>query len=84
MVALQRTLLEKAMRFDVLARIETLATVVGGVAGIAIALAGGGVWALVLQTLTTVAAMALLLWMHSVNRVRGKVGGYPVPDSVDT
>jgi O-antigen/teichoic acid export membrane protein len=70
LVAPQRALLEKAMSFDVLARVEVLSTVIGGGTGVAVALAGGGVWALVLQALVTVAVMAVLLWLQSEWRPR--------------
>ena len=69
-VAMQRALLEKAMRFDLLARIEMLSTAIGGAIGIAAALAGGGAWALVVQTVTSVLAMAVLLWAYSDWRPR--------------
>lgn len=65
LVALQRALLEKSMSFDVLARIEMLSTAIGAVTGVAVAFAGGGIWALVLQTVSTVAAMAIALWANS-------------------
>jgi O-antigen/teichoic acid export membrane protein len=72
LVAPQRALLEKAMNFDLLARVEVLSTLIGGGIGVGVALSGGGVWALVLQALATVAVMALLLWLQSGWRPRFK------------
>jgi PST family polysaccharide transporter len=70
LVALQRALLEKALDFEVLAKVEMLSTAIAGGFAIAVALAGGGVWALVLQTVTSVAAMAVFLWVKSEWRPR--------------
>jgi len=68
LVALQRALLEKVMRFETLARIEMFSTALGGIVGIAVALAGGGIWALVFQTLAMLAATAAGVWKKSVWR----------------
>ena len=52
----------KEMRFDRLARIEIAAAVVYGVAAVALALAGAGVWAIVIGQIVRSAAEAVLLW----------------------
>jgi PST family polysaccharide transporter len=65
LIALQRALLERSMSFDILARIEMLATAIGGTIGVAVALAGGGIWALVFQSVSTPAVMAVALWTKS-------------------
>jgi PST family polysaccharide transporter len=65
LVILQKTLLEKSMRFDVLARIEISSTVIGSGAGIVLAYSGAGVWSLVLQTLMTALAMTVLIWVRA-------------------
>jgi O-antigen/teichoic acid export membrane protein len=70
LIALQRALLEKALSFDVLARIEMFATAIGGAIGVAVALAGGGIWALVLQAVSMPAVMAVALWARSGWRPR--------------
>src|SRR5688572_8087888 len=70
LVALQRALFEKAMSFYLLARIEMVATAIGGAIGIAVALGGGGIWALVAQTIVVLAVMAAGLWAQSAWRPR--------------
>jgi len=73
LVALQRALLEKVMRFETLARIEMISTALGGIVAIAVALAGGGIWALVFQTLSMLAATAAGVWRKSEWRPRFEV-----------
>jgi O-antigen/teichoic acid export membrane protein len=59
-----RALLQKALRFDVLAKADVAALGVSGAAAIAVAGAGGGAWSLVTQQLVAAAATsALLLWL---------------------
>jgi PST family polysaccharide transporter len=65
LVVLQKALLEKSMRFDVLAKIETISTAAGSGVAIGIAYSGGGVWSLVLQPVISATAMSSLLWIHS-------------------
>lgn len=59
---IQNTNLSREFRFGVLSRINFIAAAVAGVTAIAIALAGGGVWALVAQRVSVVAVKSLLLW----------------------
>jgi PST family polysaccharide transporter len=65
LVILQKTLLEKSMKFDALARIEISSTVIGSATGIVLAYAGAEVWSLVLQTLMTALAMTVLIWVRA-------------------
>jgi O-antigen/teichoic acid export membrane protein len=59
-----RALLQKALRFEVLAKVQIASLVLSGGTAIAVAAAGGGVWSLVVQQLVSGAASsALLLWL---------------------
>jgi O-antigen/teichoic acid export membrane protein len=62
----QSALLQRRLDFKALAVRDVLANVVGGVLGIALALAGGGVWSYVAMSLT-VALMSVVLVWHSVD-----------------
>ncbi|MHC4812796.1 MAG: MOP flippase family protein [Planctomycetota bacterium] len=55
------SLLQRQLRFAALARVEIAALVAGGATGLAVALLGGGVWALVAQTLVVTGVHALLV-----------------------
>lgn len=57
-----RALAEKELRFRTLTRIEIAAAVSGFCTAVAVALAGGGVYALVAGMLTRAAASSLLAW----------------------
>lgn len=59
---IQNTRLAREFRFGVLSRINFIASLVAGVAAMAIAVCGGGVWALVAQRLLVVTTKSLLLW----------------------
>lgn len=62
--------LRRRMRFQAVA-VRTLASAVaGGVAGVALALAGAGVWALVAQQVVTAVTNAAVLWLISPWRPR--------------
>jgi O-antigen/teichoic acid export membrane protein len=66
-----RTLLQKALRFEVLAKVQIASLVLSGGTAIAVAAARGGVWSLVVQQLVSaVAGSALVLWLG---------GWYPQP-----
>ena len=67
---LQRALLERAMDFQLLARVEMFSTVSGGAVGILVAFMGGGIWALVMQSLVSTTSMAVLLWVFGGWRPR--------------
>ena len=60
----------REMRFRMLALRDMPAVLVGGVAGLVVALRGGGAWALVAQTLVTESTAAALLWRASARRPR--------------
>ncbi len=65
-----QSLLQKRLRFAALARIEIIALIAGGATGLSVAILGGGVWALVAQTLVTTGAHSLMVLL----------GGAFVPD----
>lgn len=56
-----QSLLQKRLCFAALARIEIVALVAGGATGLSVAFLGGGVWALVAQTLVTSGAHSLMV-----------------------
>jgi PST family polysaccharide transporter len=61
----QQAYLQRKAQFKKLAIRTNVAALVGGVAGIALALAGGGVWALVVQQLAMDATALVLIWILS-------------------
>ncbi len=61
----QVAILQRHMRFGVLATRSFAGTAVGGLVGVALALTGFGVWALVAQTLVVQAVTAVALWMST-------------------
>ena len=69
---IQNTKLSREFRFGLLSRINFAASFVAGAAAIAVALCGGGVWALVAQRLTMMATKSLLLWWRGDWRGAGK------------
>jgi PST family polysaccharide transporter len=56
-----RALLQKAMRFDALAKVDIAALAISGATATAIAALGGGVWSLVVQQIVSSAATSILL-----------------------
>jgi O-antigen/teichoic acid export membrane protein len=64
----QAALLTRSMNFRVLELRVTAATAVGGIAGIAVAVRGGGPWAIVTQQLALAAMSTVLLWFASAWR----------------
>jgi teichuronic acid exporter len=58
-----RIQITKALDFKLLARISIVSSAVGGGLGIALAVAGYGVWSLVVMTLTRSVGELLLLWL---------------------
>ena len=72
---IQNTKLSREFRFGVLSRINFVASLVAGGAAVAIAVCGGGVWALVAQRLLVVAVKSLLLWFRGGWRGEGKFSG---------
>lgn len=65
LIVVQDALLRREMRFKALAARTNLGVVVGGLAGVAAALAGAGVWALVTQQLAQAATELAVLWRAS-------------------
>lgn len=57
-----RVLAEKGLRFSILARVEMASNLFGFVCAITIALAGGGVWAIVAGMLASAACASALSW----------------------
>lgn len=58
----QEALAYRGMRFPYLAKRDFIAAIIGGGAGIILALYGWGVWALVTQALTTSLVSVIVLW----------------------
>lgn len=69
---IQNTNLAREFRFGVLSRINFIASMVAGVVAVAVALCGGGVWALVSQRVCVVATKSLLLWWRGDWRGEGR------------
>jgi O-antigen/teichoic acid export membrane protein len=65
---LQRAILERNLAFDKLAKIEIIATLIGSLVGIGLALMGFGAMSLVFQTLALLAVTAVLLWVSTLWR----------------
>lgn len=63
--AVQNALLSRELRFDRLMRAGVASSILSGIAGVLAALAGWGVWALALQTVTAAALSSMVLWMVS-------------------
>ena len=72
---IQNTKLSREFRFGALSRINFIASLVAGIVAIAVAVGGGGVWALVTQRLSVVAVKSLLLWWRGDWRGEGKFNG---------
>lgn len=72
---IQNTKLSREFRFGLLSRINFVASLAAGAVAIAVAVCGGGVWALVAQRLTVVAVKSLLLWWRGDWRGEGKFSG---------
>jgi O-antigen/teichoic acid export membrane protein len=64
------TLLKKRLEFKRLMRVELSALVFSGTTGVALALAGAGVWSLVGQSLAAAAARVVFLWREANWRPR--------------
>ncbi len=58
----QAALAQRELRFRALAIRDLTASIVGGVAGVALAMAGYGVWSLVVMTLLSALFQTILLW----------------------
>lgn len=65
LLAQHRALLQRDMRFGVLAAVEAVSSVLGAIIGIGVAMAGFGYWALVAIALAQPMALALMMWFAS-------------------
>lgn len=70
LIVIQDAILRREMRFKALAARTNLGVVIGGVTGVAAALAGAGVWALVIQQLVMATTELIVLWTASTFRPR--------------
>jgi PST family polysaccharide transporter len=73
LVVVQQVRLMRRLEFKVLAIRSGVAAIVGGVVGVAMALAGLGMWSLVAQQLTTAAIGVAVLWAASSWRPRLRI-----------
>jgi O-antigen/teichoic acid export membrane protein len=71
MCVIQNTILTRTFAFRKLSTITFLSSLVAGVVSIAIAVLGGGLWALVSQRLLTLVVKAVLLWWWGDWRPKG-------------
>lgn len=62
--SIQRSYLQRSMDFRSIFRASTVAALLSGVLGVGVALAGGGVWALVAQTLSLSVFTCLVMWFQ--------------------
>jgi PST family polysaccharide transporter len=62
---LHKSLLQRDLSFNTLAKIEIVAIIFGSIVGIGSALLGAGVWSLVYQTLAIVILTTVLLWVST-------------------
>lgn len=69
---IQNTRLSREFRFGVLSRINFTASLVAGGVAVAVALCGGGAWALVAQRLAQMATRTILLWWRGDWRGEGR------------
>jgi polysaccharide transporter, PST family len=72
LTVVQQAVLQRELKFKKLALRSNISALIGGACGIALGLAGAGVWALVAQQLVAAAAALVLLWSvsHWVPRAR--------------
>ncbi len=60
---LQQALLERRLAFEILARLELAAAIIGSATGIAFAVLGFGAWSLVAQIITLQTSQTVFLWV---------------------
>jgi len=65
LILIQKTILIKKFDFKTQARISFLATIIGGIFGIYLALIGMGIWSLVLQNISRTFIITCGLWIKS-------------------
>lgn len=62
---------ERNLAFNMIVKVEIIATLVGSVVGIGFALTGAGVWSLIYQSLAVTSVTTVLLWQFSTWRPSG-------------
>lgn len=72
---IQNTIFIRQFRFALLSKVTFAASMVSGAAAIGLALAGCGIWSLVVQRLLQAAVRVVLLWWLSDWRPRGRYDG---------
>ena len=75
--AVQNTIFIRQFRFALLSKVTFLSSLAGGLAAIALALAGWGIWSLVTERVIAVGVRTALLWWLSDWRPCGKCGLKP-------
>ena len=63
---IQQSLLEKDLKFEVIAKMDTVSALLGSISGILCAVFGFGVWSLVCQAILTTLAFSILIWANNV------------------
>lgn len=76
--AVQNTIFIRQFRFALLSKVTFASSLVGGLAAIALALAGWGIWSLVAERVISVGVRTALLWWLSDWRPGGKCGLKPL------
>lgn len=74
----QNAIFTRQFRFELLSKVTFFSSLVGGLAAIALALAGWGIWSLVAERVLAAAVRAALLWWLSEWRPRGACGIAPI------
>lgn len=74
----QNSIFTRQFRFALLSKVTFFSSLVGGLAAIALALAGWGIWALVAERVLAAAVRAGMLWWLSDWRPRGACGLKPI------
>lgn len=76
--AVQNTIFIRQFRFALLSKVTFFASLVGGLAAIACALAGWGIWSLVAERIVSVGLRTAILWWLSDWRPRGRFSAQPL------
>ena len=74
----QNAIFTRQFRFELLSKVTFFSSLVGGLAAIALALAGWGIWSLVAERVLAAAVRAALLWWLREWRPRGACGIAPI------
>ncbi len=78
--AVQNTIFIRQFRFALLSKVTFLASLVGGLAAIAFAVAGWGIWSLVIERVVSVGLRTAILWWLSDWRPRGRFSRQPLQE----